>query len=141
MLGAYLRTLRRARGWTQEQLAERANVDQTFISQIENGKAGVSLEYLKRLADGLAVPLGELLGEAGLLEKAPDDEASDVRPLLALLEHDPEVKERLAAMRRREDPEVYQQVVLGLVEAFKAQLRAMAPLRGSRGASERDSVR
>jgi len=39
MLGEYVRRLRKSRGWTQEQLAERANVDQTFVSQVETNSS------------------------------------------------------------------------------------------------------
>lgn len=131
MLGEYVRTLRKARGWTQEYLAERANVDQTFISQVETNKTRPSFPYLQRLADGLAVPVADLLLAAGMVERVPGEAAPDeLRPLLAYVEHDPELRNQLAAIRASESPAVYEQVLRGLVEAWKAQLRLLVALQG-----------
>lgn len=128
VLGEYVRTLRKARGWTQEYLAERANVDQTFISQVETNKTRPSFPYLQRLADGLAVPVADLLLAAGLVDRAPTPAPDELAPLLAYLTHDPELRGQLAAIRASETPEVYEQVLRGLVEAWKAELRLLLTL-------------
>jgi transcriptional regulator with XRE-family HTH domain len=49
-LGAELRRARRAAGLTQEQLAARAKVDRTNISEIENDKVSPSVDMLVRLS-------------------------------------------------------------------------------------------
>ena len=65
VLGEYVRRLRKSRGWTQEYLAERANVDQTFVSQVETGRVQrPSFEYLRRLADADPTVLRQLLTSA-----------------------------------------------------------------------------
>jgi transcriptional regulator with XRE-family HTH domain len=48
--GANVRKLREARDWTQEQLAERAELDQTYISGIERGERNATLLTTTRLA-------------------------------------------------------------------------------------------
>lgn len=135
MLGDYVRSLRKSRGWTQEYLAERANVDQTFISQVENNKTRPSVAYLQRLADGFAVPVGELLAAAGVAPPPPAEAEPDLHRLSTYLEHDPELQAQLATIRASETPEVYDQIVRGLIDVWKAQLRLVLDVRDRAGAS------
>ena len=60
-LGAYLRTMRRARNLTQEQLAAAVGQPQTTISAIEAGKVDVRASVLCRLARVLGTDPGELI--------------------------------------------------------------------------------
>jgi transcriptional regulator with XRE-family HTH domain len=55
--------LRRARGFTQEQLAVAASVRQAQISEIESGKISVRIDSLERIAQALGVPFAELFDE------------------------------------------------------------------------------
>lgn len=74
-LGTYVRELRKARGLTQEVLAEEANLEQTWISQVERGKIlEPSPNYMRRLAGGLAVPVRDLYEAAGIIEEHDDTE-------------------------------------------------------------------
>jgi len=59
-IGERIRAVRRERGLTQEVLAERAKIHPTYLSEIENGKANVSLPALASLARGLRVSLADL---------------------------------------------------------------------------------
>jgi XRE family transcriptional regulator, fatty acid utilization regulator len=60
-LGPRLKRLRRRRGLTQMELAQRAKITQGFLSAVETGrKPGVSVTVLVRLARVLKVELGEL---------------------------------------------------------------------------------
>jgi transcriptional regulator with XRE-family HTH domain len=53
-VGAWLKSLREARGLSQRQLASRVSVEYyTFISQIESGKGRVPAERLVEWADAL----------------------------------------------------------------------------------------
>jgi transcriptional regulator with XRE-family HTH domain len=45
------------RGWSQAQLAERADLDLTYISGIERGRRNPALNSLARLAKALSVTL------------------------------------------------------------------------------------
>jgi len=57
-----LRTLRRERRMTQEELAKKAKVTRDYISQLETGlRDNPSLPVLRRLAKALGVSAGELL--------------------------------------------------------------------------------
>ncbi len=61
LLAANLRRLRRAQGWSQEQLAERCGLHRTYIGAVERGERNISLDNLERLAGALSVPLYHLL--------------------------------------------------------------------------------
>jgi transcriptional regulator with XRE-family HTH domain len=50
-----LRTLRLARGLTQPALAEKADIEQSYLSKLENGRSRPSEEVLARLAQALEV--------------------------------------------------------------------------------------
>lgn len=50
-----LRTLRLARGLTQPMLAEKADIEQSYLSKLENGRSKPSEDVLVRLAQALEV--------------------------------------------------------------------------------------
>ena len=59
-LGRNLRAVRQKRGFTQEKLAELAELDPTYISGIECGIRNPSLLSLLRIAKALGVPVANL---------------------------------------------------------------------------------
>lgn len=60
LFGARIRELRKARGMTQDQLAELLDIEQKHVSLIELGKSYPSLDRLTRIAEALQVPLPSL---------------------------------------------------------------------------------
>ncbi|HYD16478.1 MAG TPA: helix-turn-helix transcriptional regulator [Candidatus Nanoarchaeia archaeon] len=60
-LGNRVRALRRARGWTQVEMAELLGMDRSYLSDIANGKKDPSLRVLKTIADGFTLPLSQSL--------------------------------------------------------------------------------
>jgi transcriptional regulator with XRE-family HTH domain len=62
-LGQRLKHLRRLRGYTQEQLAERIDINPKYLSSIERGAENPTLDLLDRLAQGLQVEMYELFQE------------------------------------------------------------------------------
>lgn len=58
--GTRVRELRRQKGLTQEQLAERADLHVTYISGIETGSRNPSLTAIAALAKGFGISLSEL---------------------------------------------------------------------------------
>jgi transcriptional regulator with XRE-family HTH domain len=58
--GQRVKSLRRLRGYTQEQLAERMEINPKYLSSIERGVENPTLDLLCRLANGLQVDLYEL---------------------------------------------------------------------------------
>ncbi|MEH7547752.1 helix-turn-helix domain-containing protein [Neobacillus vireti] len=60
-VGNKVRFIRKAKGLTQEDLAEKCGLQYTYIGGIERGERNVSLQTIEKLAEGLAVPPYELL--------------------------------------------------------------------------------
>jgi transcriptional regulator with XRE-family HTH domain len=61
--GKRLRALRRAKGLSQESLADKAGLHRSYVWGIENGRRNVSLENIVRIARALRVPPRDLLTE------------------------------------------------------------------------------
>jgi len=59
--GKHLRKLREVKGWTQEELADKAGMHSTYIGQIERGIRNPSLINLEKIAKALKTTAGELL--------------------------------------------------------------------------------
>jgi len=60
-LGQRVQEVRSGKGWTQQQLAETAGLDRTYISGLEHGKQNPTVGALLRLARALDVPLDRLV--------------------------------------------------------------------------------
>lgn len=58
-----VRRLRKERGLSQEELAERASLDRTYISGIERGVRNITLESLEFLILGLDMNIVDFLRE------------------------------------------------------------------------------
>ena len=59
--GGHLRRLREARGLSQQELADMANVSKLTVQRIENAKFSATLDVLLSLAHGLQMPLREMM--------------------------------------------------------------------------------
>lgn len=59
-VGLNLQALRRAKGFSQEELAHRADVHQTYLSGVERGRRNVSVMVLARIAAALDADLDDL---------------------------------------------------------------------------------
>ena len=59
-----LKRYRAMKGLSQEDLATRAGVNRTFVSQIEREQKNVSIDSLRRLANALECEVHDLLGSA-----------------------------------------------------------------------------
>jgi methanogenic corrinoid protein MtbC1/DNA-binding XRE family transcriptional regulator len=60
-LGRQVQECRARKGWTQQQLAEAAALDRTYISGLEHGKQNPTLGALLRVSAALEVPLDRLV--------------------------------------------------------------------------------
>ena len=78
--GALVRSERKKRDWTQQELADRVGVSAVWMSQIERGKPTAHFGLILKTLRALEIPLwaGELPGGAG--------EAEDVVDLDSLVE-------------------------------------------------------
>lgn len=61
-LGNRIRSLRKGRGWSQEHLADEANMHRTYLWGIERGVRNPSLRHLAQIADALEVSVASLFG-------------------------------------------------------------------------------
>ncbi|OLL30900.1 transcriptional regulator [Burkholderia sp. SRS-W-2-2016] len=59
--GATVRAAREALSWSQEQLAEYAGLNRSYVGEIERGSAIASIVTADKLARALNVPVGTLL--------------------------------------------------------------------------------
>jgi transcriptional regulator with XRE-family HTH domain len=58
-----VRTVRNSKDMTQNELAEKAEIAQAYLSEIETGKTIPSIPVLRRIAKALGVSIAELLDE------------------------------------------------------------------------------
>lgn len=132
--GQRLRKWRKARHWTQDELAQRCGIDQGFISQIETGRIQKpSIEYLRLLAKGYGVPITEMLVAAGYLSH--DDLDGEALPYLdryvESLRGDAEI---LAQLRELDSYQWAESTFADLVEALRLHLSMI--LRGHESGGE-----
>jgi transcriptional regulator with XRE-family HTH domain len=59
-LGARIRSLRKARGYSQEELAFKANLARGYYGEIERGERNVAILNLYRIAKALDVDIKEI---------------------------------------------------------------------------------
>lgn len=79
-LGARIRHLRQAQGMTLRDLAARAGVTESFLSQLERGLASPSISTLRRLASSLGESIGSLFDgetEPGVVVRREDRRVID----------------------------------------------------------------
>lgn len=60
LVGDKVRELRKARGWLQQDLADRAGVSMQTVSNLETRRHVPETATLAKIARALGVPLGEL---------------------------------------------------------------------------------
>lgn len=54
-IGSRIATLRKLKGWSQEELSERAGLQRTHISRIEAGKYAVTFEVVEAIAEAFGM--------------------------------------------------------------------------------------
>jgi len=97
IFGKRLRSLRRAKDMTQEQVAERAGLSLQSVGEIERGRGNPTLVNVERLSDALDVELTELfdLGDVKMTREQA------VQEILARLEGATEEQVRALLMMVR----------------------------------------
>lgn len=60
-LARNVRRLREAKGWSQEDFADRAGIHRTYVSDIERAKRNPTITVVEKLAVPLEVTASELL--------------------------------------------------------------------------------
>ncbi len=59
-LGKRIKLLRNEIGISQEELADRAEIDRTYITSVECGKRNISIVNIEKIAKALGVTLSKL---------------------------------------------------------------------------------
>ena len=59
--GNQVRKLRKAKGWSQEELGIRAKLHRTYIGSIERSERNISLLNIERIAKALSVKIVDLI--------------------------------------------------------------------------------
>jgi transcriptional regulator with XRE-family HTH domain len=80
-VGERLRTLRRFRRCTLQTVAARSGLSESFLSQVERGRASASIASLRRIANALGVTVADLFEPSG--PPRPRVLRRDERPSLA----------------------------------------------------------
>jgi transcriptional regulator with XRE-family HTH domain len=80
-VGERLRDIRRSRRATLRTIADRAGVSESFLSQVERGRASASIASLRRIAGALGVSVADLFEPGG--PPRPRVLRRDQRPSLA----------------------------------------------------------
>jgi len=75
LVGENIRYLRKARGWSQEELGEHAALSYKFVGEIERGAVNPSLDSLQKIAKALTVEITKLFLSEGLIVLTNDDVA------------------------------------------------------------------
>ena len=58
--GACVRRFRTEMGLSQEKFALKINMDRTYFASVESGRRNISIENIKKIADGLELSLSVL---------------------------------------------------------------------------------
>ena len=65
-LGRAIASIRKAQGVSQEELAQRAEIDRSYMSSIERGTQNPGVMAIVRVAQEINISVSQLFAEAGL---------------------------------------------------------------------------
>jgi len=60
LVGERIRNLRKERGWSQEELGEKADLHHTYVGAVERGEKNASIDTLDKIADALDIEMVDL---------------------------------------------------------------------------------
>ena len=124
IIGERIRAYRNQKGWSQEYLAEKADVHHTYIGQLERGEKNATIESISKIAGALGVSLSRLFENISIEQQADNLPAQ----CYALLQEQPvndqkALAEILAALirKRQTTPRMdrHETIVTGRCETFR----------------------
>lgn len=68
--GVTVRQLREGQGWSQEELAERSDLNRSYVGEIERGRVIPSIVTAQKLAAALGINIVNLLARCEQLEQS-----------------------------------------------------------------------
>lgn len=103
-LGEFIKSQRRLANLSLRELADRTNVSNPYLSQLERGLHEPSVRVLKSIAQALNVSAETLLAQAGLLDAVAGGDGGDVADTESAIKADPRLtdpqKQALLAVYR-----------------------------------------
>ncbi|WP_326975286.1 helix-turn-helix domain-containing protein [Caproicibacter sp. BJN0012] len=72
-VGERISKLRNIRGWSQEELANKADMNRSYIGQIERGERSVTVDVLERIAGAFDITVEELFRHLQLPKEQRDN--------------------------------------------------------------------
>ena len=65
-IGKRIKELRALKGFSQEELAARADIDRTYVNSVENGKRNISIVNIEKIAKALKTDLAVFFDELNI---------------------------------------------------------------------------
>jgi two-component system response regulator len=121
MFGAEVKRRRTELGLSQEELAERADLHRTYVSDVESGKRNPSLASIQRLAGALGAPLSVVFGSA---------EGTALRPAPGRVDGHPAAADRTADILLADGDAKTTQITLAVFRRLKLTNRVLAVRNG-----------
>lgn len=85
LVGARIRALRKDKGWSQERLAELAELNASYVGKIERGEKNVTFKSLEKVSASLGITIEELFQNIQTLEDGKD--AQTLATIMVLLQN------------------------------------------------------
>jgi transcriptional regulator with XRE-family HTH domain len=97
LVGERIRSLRKERGWSQEELGEKADLHHTYVGAVERGEKNASIDTLDKIADALGIEMVDLFTltkgqvnvdklRAYIIEKVKESPLEMLKLMAALIE-------------------------------------------------------
>ncbi|MFB5561275.1 helix-turn-helix domain-containing protein [Bacillus cereus] len=92
LVGENIRFLRKKRGLTQEELAERINLQQAYIGGVERGERNISMLTLQKIALGLEISPDKILN-FGNIKSLDNPQKEEFLSIITSLLHEKNIDE------------------------------------------------
>ncbi|MFD0588369.1 helix-turn-helix domain-containing protein [Paenibacillus sp. GCM10027627] len=76
LIGENIRALRKSKGLSQEQLALRADINASYMGQVERGEKNPTIDVLSKIAAALQTPLEKIVNVQGETSSVGAEEAA-----------------------------------------------------------------
>lgn len=94
IIGLRIRSLRKEKGWSQEKLAELADLNASYVGKIERGEKNVTFKSLEKVADALEIPIEELFRQVESIDT--DSDSQTIVSILHLIQSRPKEEQKKA---------------------------------------------
>lgn len=79
IIGERIKQLRKERGWSQEELAHRANINRTYIGELERGEKNATIDSLAKVVNALETTFEELFR---YIQPSSENKDNNILPVL-----------------------------------------------------------